>query len=269
MKEVKNKTSKPIIMGLVLSLMLTSLPWFSATTFAQDHSRSVEKGRVKSAFVPRRVLVQFRGEVSEEQVSGLVSASGGRELKKLSNTGVHVVEVPAGADEELFMNTLKARQDVSFAELDTILAPAEVTPNDPSYPSQWHLPKVSCGSAWNTTSGAGNVIIAILDTGIDSTHPDLASRITAGWNFYDDDSNTTDVTGHGTSVAGTAAAAGNNSLGVASVAFGCQIMPVRISDPAGNASISTIADGTIYSGSFRFRNSRNSARRSRLWKGPS
>jgi subtilisin family serine protease len=119
-----------------------------------------------------------------------------------------------------------------------------MTLNDPDYSSQWHLPKVSCGSAWNTTSG--NVIIAILDTGVDANHPDLASRITAGWNFYDDDSNTTDVTGHGTSVAGTAAAAGNNGVGVASVAWGCQIMPVRISDPAGNASISTIASALIW-----------------------
>src|SRR6185503_3963388 len=113
-----------------------------------------------------------------DRIRGLVSASGARVVKELSNTGVHIVELPAGADEKLFMSAFKAQSDVSFAELDTILAPAEMTPNDPSYASQWHLPKVSCGAAWNTTSGNSNVIIAILDTGVDATHPDLASRIT-------------------------------------------------------------------------------------------
>jgi subtilisin family serine protease len=204
------------------------------------------KGRTESPFVPHRVLVRFHRGVSDRRIDGILAATGALESKEIANTGVRVVELPAGADEEFFLEAFKAQPDVSFAELDRILAPATVIPNDPSYSSQWHLPKISSESAWGTTSGDGSVIIAVLDTGVDTTHPDLAGKITPGWNCYDANSDTADVTGHGTSVAGTAAAAGNNSLGGASVAWGCQIMPVRISDPAGYASVSTIAAGLMW-----------------------
>ena len=233
-------------MVLVLALLITSLPWLNATTFAQSRPESVEKGRAKSPFVAHRVLVRFRQNVSEARISRLVSAAGALQSSEISTTGIRVVELPVGADEELYMQAFRAQPDVQFAELDTILAPAEMVPDDPSYPSQWHLPNISTGSAWATTRGASSIVIAILDTGVDATHPDLASKITPGFNTYDRDTDTTDVTGHGTSVAGTAAAAGNNSLGVASVAWGCEIMPVRVSDPSGYAYVSTIAAGIIW-----------------------
>jgi subtilisin family serine protease len=71
---------------------------------------------------------------------------------------------------------------------------------------QWHLPKIQAPSAWDLTTGSSTTPIAIIDSGIDSTHPDLASRILSGWSFLTGTSNTTDVLGHGTAVAGTAAA---------------------------------------------------------------
>ena len=69
--------------------------------------------------------------------------------------------------------------------------------------------------------------IAILDSGVDGTHPDLASQMVPGWNFYDGNADTSDVNGHGTAVAGAAAASSNNGLGVAAVAGRASIMPVR------------------------------------------
>jgi subtilisin family serine protease len=77
--------------------------------------------------------------------------------------------------------------------------------------------------------GSSAVVIGIIDSGVDSAHPDLAGKLVAGWNFYDNNSNTSDVYGHGTAVAGTAAAAANNNIGVAGVAWGCKIMPIRVS----------------------------------------
>ena len=88
--------------------------------------------------------------------------------------------------------------------------------------------------------------MAIVDTGVDSTHEDLAGKMVAGWNVYDNNSNTSDVFGHGTKVAGTAAASSNNFIGVAAVAWQCKIMPIRISDTSGYATYSAMASGITW-----------------------
>jgi thermitase len=135
---------------------------------------------------------------------------------------------------------------VEFAELDRIVPPEGVTPNDPLYASQWHLRKIAAPDAWTLTTGSGSVTIAILDTGVDGTHPDLAGKMVPGWDIYDNSPDASDVYGHGTMVAGTAAAFTNNATGVASVAWNCLIMPVRISDVNGSASYSDIARGLVW-----------------------
>jgi len=90
------------------------------------------------------------------------------------------------------------------------------------------------------------VTIAILDSGIDPNHPDLSLQLVPGWNFYENNSNTSDVYGHGTKAAGAAAATGNNALGVASVAARSKIMPLRVSGYDGYATWSAISQGLIY-----------------------
>ena len=100
--------------------------------------------------------------------------------------------------------------------------------------------------AWDVAQGTG-VTVAILDSGVLGTHQDLLSNLVPGWNAYDGSSTTTsDVTGHGTAVAGAAAAASNNGIGVAGVAGLAKIMPIRITDSAGTAYYSTIASGITY-----------------------
>src|SRR5262249_46069930 len=79
--------------------------------------------------------------------------------------------------------------------------------------------------------------------GINASHPDLAARMVPGWNFYDNNANTTDVHGHGTAVAGGAAATLNNGVGVAAVAGAARLMPVRIADANAYAYWSTVAQG--------------------------
>ena len=88
--------------------------------------------------------------------------------------------------------------------------------------------------------------IAILDSGVDAGHPDLQARLVPGWNFYDNNSNTADVHGHGTAVAGAAAASTNNAAGVAAIAGEARIMPVRIADANAYAYWSTVAQGVTW-----------------------
>ena len=132
---------------------------------------------------------------------------------------------------------------VQFAELDMLLPPGEFIPNDPRYKDQWHLPKIGTPSAWDSVSGDG-ITIAILDTGVDPNHYDLAAKLLPGYNAVDGGSDWSDINGHGTAVAGTAAAMANNGAGVASVAWGATLLPVRVSNSSdGYAYFSDIARG--------------------------
>lgn len=198
-------------------------------------------------FVRGRVLVQFRANTLAIKRRNLVAEAGGRDTGVLPSTGVHVIELPEGADEPAMVTALQSRPEVEFAELDRVVPPAEVIPNDPWYTNwEWHLRKIQGPTAWSTTVGDTDVVIAVLDTGVDGTHEDLASKMVPGWNIYSNNSDTRDVNGHGTLVAGTVAASSNNGVGVAAVAWGCRIMPVRVSDTSGYAYFSTMASGLTW-----------------------
>ena len=195
-------------------------------------------------FVPGRLLVKFREETVALRGRDILSGFGARKTGEIPGIGVQIVGLPYGANERAFLQAFKSLVDVEFAELDEILSPEDMTPNDPWYANwQWELRKIGGPSAWAMTTGSSNITIAICDTGVDATHPDLAAKMVPGWNAFNNNSNSSDVAGHGTAVAGTAAASGNNATGVASVAWGCKIMPIRVSDTSGNATFSTIASG--------------------------
>jgi thermitase len=190
-----------------------------------------------------RILVMPRAGLSEAEFAKALAPHGGKG-KKIGQSDLHVVELPANASEKAVVERLNRHPHIKFAELDRLVTPNFVS-NDPYMGSEWHLNKVGATTAWDTTQGAG-VIIAILDSGVDGTHPDLAPQMVPGYNFYDNNTNTADANGHGTAVAGVAAAATNNALGVAGVAGQARIMPVRIADANAYAYYSTIAKGVTY-----------------------
>ena len=218
--------------------------WLLAAAPAVCWSPALAQGNAD--FVRGRLLVKFRREVAVERARVVVAGFQARISGELPRIGVQMIELPPQASETAYLNVFKARPEVEFAELDRLVPPADVTPNDTWYFAEWHLPKISAPAAWSTTTGSSLITIAILDTGVDGTHEDLASKMVSGWNFYDNNADTTDVYGHGTPVAGTAAAASNNAKGVASVAWGCWIMPIRVSAPNGYATYSAIANGLTW-----------------------
>ncbi len=122
----------------------------------------------------------------------------------------------------------------------------QARPNDANFNRQSHLTIINAQSAWDTVTGDESVLIAVLDTGIEPTHPDLEDKLTAGYNAFDDNNDTADVFGHGTAVAGTVAAITDNRIGVSGVAWDNPILPVRISDSRGRAAARTIAKSIIY-----------------------
>jgi subtilisin family serine protease len=238
-----NTRKRKVLTTLLLVVLVAGLQ--ATIPGTSDVHAQGKSSQPRSRFVAGRVLVKYRNEFPVHAF-GLMNAEGAREGREISGSGVRFVELASGTDEQAFVEALQRQPDVEFAELDEVIPPAEMVPNDPNYGSQWHLPTIQTPAAWLTTSGASNVTIAIIDTGVDPTHPDLQSKLVPGWNFYDNNADSRDVYGHGTAVAGTAAASSNNGLGVASIAWGCQIMPIRISATDGSGSLSAMANGLTW-----------------------
>jgi len=133
-----------------------------------------------------------------------------------------------------------------------------ITPNDSYYSNQWdhnNYGQVTNGTldadmdtddAWDISTGSDDIIIAILDSGVDLDHPDYEDRIISGYDFVNNDSNANDDHGHGTSCAGIAAAEGNNNIGVAGICWDCKIMPIKVMGSDGSGEDSNIAEGVVW-----------------------
>ncbi|HEY0587563.1 MAG TPA: S8 family serine peptidase [Pseudoduganella sp.] len=198
------------------------------------------------AYAAGRILVEPRAGLAPDKISTLLKQNGGHQVRRLGQSNIHVLELPEGS-ERAMVHKLKNNPHFKFAELDQ-LVPVAATPNDPYLGSEWHINKIGANIAWDTSQGNG-VTIAILDSGVDSAHADLAPSLVAGYNSYDNNTNTADVCGHGTKVAGSAAAVTNNALGVAGVAGRAKIMPIRIAFASGGscyAYFSTMASGLTW-----------------------
>lgn len=199
-----------------------------------------------SDFTPGRVLAQPNPTADKGIVSKILRAAGANEVGQIRQLGILVLQVPAKAELKV-ASALSKNPNFKFAEPDYV-AKAILTPNDPYYAtSQWHLPKINAPLAWDRSTGASSVVVSVIDSGVDSQHPDLQGRVLAGYDFINSDADPSDDNGHGTAVAGTAAAWGNNGIGVAGVAWGVSILPVKALDASGSGSYSTIANSITYS----------------------
>lgn len=191
-----------------------------------------------------RLLVAPRAGLSDREFDKVLKSQNARSRGRFSQGDTHIIELPDGADEVRAMAALKKDRRLKYVELDMAVLPT-ASVSDPAYSQSWALPKIQAPAAWDGANGSG-VIIAVLDTGVDGSHPDLQANMVPGWNIFDNNADTSDVHGHGTAVSGTAAMAGNNGAGSAGVAWGAKIMPVRIAGLDGYAYFSTIAQGVTW-----------------------
>ena len=194
------------------------------------------------------ILVKFKKSIDKEKQNKVLERNNLKEKDEIKQIGVKIISIPLGKSPKEIVENLKVKEkdSIEYVEIDALISPSFI-PNDPQYTSQWHHSKINSPLAWDSVNGSG-ITIAILDTGVDCAHPDLAASCVAGWNVVSNNSDTTDIYGHGTPVAGTAAAIGNNNNQVAGEAYAAKIMPVRITNDSagGYAYWSDIANGIVY-----------------------
>lgn len=168
---------------------------------------------------------------------------------KIDRLSVVVVQAAPGQNRDELLAQLAKDPAVAYAEASQVVQAEEETslPNDPSVSKQYSLAITKALQAWAVQPGSKDVVVAIVDSGIDMTHPDLAAKLhPASYNVLDKSNKPTDDHGHGTHCAGIAAAIANNNEGIAGAAPGVGLMAVKVLDARGGGSDVTIAQGVIH-----------------------
>lgn len=223
---------------LILTGTILAQP-FPHRSIPRTHTR-----HIVGESAPDRLVIQHRAGADVDEIQRVLGVHGAAVDRHHSALRISVINVDPERRDEI-MQELEESGLFNFVEPD-YLAEVVNTPNDPFYSSQWHLLTIQAPSAWNLSTGSTSVPIAMVDSGVDPTHPDLASKLLQGWSFLTGTSDTHDVQGHGTTTAGAAAALGNNGIGVAGVAWQNPILPLVVADSTGYASYSNIASAITY-----------------------
>ena len=193
--------------------------------------------------MPGQVVVRFRANVDPLSRRQTLSVESASTVKPLGVPGLELVRVKGSVPSAI--EALEANPAVAYAEPNWIYH-AEAVPNDPRYSQLWGLTKINAPAAWNTTTGSAAVKVAVVDTGIATDHLDLSANVVPGFDFVQGDSDPRDFNGHGTHVAGTIGARGNNAIGVTGVDWQVSLMPVRVLDGNGSGSNANVSAGFAY-----------------------
>ncbi|MCH7559933.1 MAG: S8 family serine peptidase [Thaumarchaeota archaeon] len=235
------KKITPIVFALILLTGTSGVLYESV--FAQTPNNPTPE-----IYKPDKLIIKFKPGVSAETQNSILSETQNSILSESQKSAlsaqpnavddlpllkVKIISVPESALDAV-KNALSKNKSVEYVEY-VIGAEHTVIPNDSLYGDQWHLPIINAPGAWDITKG-GDFPIVILDSGIDMDHPDLATKIIHPYDAENLNQNINDLSicGHGTAVAGAAAAITNNGIGVAGVGWDTKIIPVKItqdSDP--------------------------------------
>ncbi len=191
------------------------------------------------------LIVKTVAGLSYVDVGAIVARDGGVETSSIPALRLHVIEVTADQLATVTLN-YQSDQQVESVEVNQTRKVETLTPPDPYYEGQWYLPRIGWDSVYGVSLPFYHSTVAILDTGVDASHPDLAGNIVPGTSIIDGSGGTTDPNGHGTSLAGIVAGVSNN-IGITGVCFsGVSIMPVTVLGADGTGKDADIIAGILY-----------------------
>lgn len=227
-----------------------------------------------SAYVPGEIIVKFKTGVSAFSKTSINNQLSGIEIKSFKSLNAQHIKLRDGVTVEDAVAEYSGFPNVAYAEPNYYRYLAATTPNDSHFSKLWGLNNtgqsvngtsgtfdadIDATEVWDINTGSSSIIVAVIDSGVNYNHPDLDGNIwtnsgeTAsngidddgnvytddirGWDFVDGDNDPMDSNGHGTHVAGTIGAEGNNGLGVTGVAWNVKIMPLRVATTLGSINV--------------------------------
>ncbi|MDT4967431.1 MAG: hypothetical protein QOJ64_2168 [Acidobacteriota bacterium] len=232
------------------------------------HQQTATRGRYRDG----ELLVRFRQGISDADANALLQAEGAQRAGRLrGQSGVEMLSLTAGLDPEAVATSLRENKAIAFIEPNFLITGDSITPNDPRFVEQWALSDdgaaMGMKQIWEKTTGSLQTVIAVIDSGIDFTHPDLANNVwtnrveklngadddqdnymddSHGWDFVTDSNVMKDEQGHGTGVAGIIAAEGNNGVGISGVMWRARLMSLRVLDGTGTGDVAHAVEAIDY-----------------------
>jgi thermitase len=252
---------------LVLSCLVLALVSVCTGAAAQETVPAGDPASIGPEYVPEQLLIRFQPSVSGPRADQILAERGASRLGRVRALDIHLLHLPPHLSVERAAEVFSRLPEVAFAEPNYILHLVQV--DDPGLGNQWAPQAIEAPAAWGTTTGDPSVTIAVVDTGIDYLHSELASNVWAnpeeiggnsldddgngyiddvhGWDFANSDSDPMDDHSHGTHVAGIAAAVDSaNPAGLVGICPACTLMAVKVLDASGSASLAVVADGITY-----------------------
>ena len=258
-QKFKNRKFIFLTLGVIIIVFLAIVA-FIPEEHLEDKVTPTPPPAISEPRAPRaedQVILEFKKGVTDEQINERLSQYNATIIKRIDALNLILVEVPKGQGDAM-LDAFKKDNLVEEAQPNYLY---EASTNDTSYGLQWYLKNtgqpirnlppgtpgadINVEAAWTVTKGNG-VKIAILDTGIDPNHPDLSSKIVARKNFTTQNEDIGDRNGHGTHLAGIAAAVTDNSVGIAGTCPQCQLMIVKVLGDEGEGFDSSIIAGIIW-----------------------
>jgi subtilisin family serine protease len=232
------------IQGCGPTAPLDDTPTDNASVTDFDFPEDADPVIAALSFAPDELLVQPLPGADPQALKTLYAGAGVTLIDEMADIDLTVLRIPAGK-----LGETAAKLAVSGL-LETIQKnyqySTQTVPNDPIYTRETHLPQIHAEQAWDLSVGSPDIVIGIVDTGVDPDHPDLVDKIIDGWNVYDGNARFDDVFGHGTQVAGVAAATSNNAVGLTGVAWESPILAVCVGNENGLSSSQNIAAGILW-----------------------